>query len=379
MLKLRLFLLLLILFPLLTGCWDYRDINMTNISIATGVDIVNGEIEYTGEVVKIVSAQGKSGDKAQSTGVYNFHAYGKDYEKARQDFDSGVPYPHFLGASRAVIFSASYAKQGLTPYLQRIAHTYDYRKTILPVISREPPSELFKVKVENDISVAFLIEDILFSLTKQGKAIYPNVGTLLSDADIKTIGSLIPYVGIKGQNIKYLGMCVLKDLKLIGIIDLGDTSGVLYILAKNPALTETIPGIDNQENKFSFITTMKKRKIKTNYIDGKVIIDIELKLNATLNYQYYPESIDESKLKSLEDMLSQSIRKKIMKIIDLSQKEYACDFIGLARYFKAQNPLVYREINWEESYENAEINVNVTTKINTLGLSDYNAKTLHEK
>ena len=165
---------------------------------------------------------------------------------------------------------------------------------------------------------------------------------------MKTIGSLIPYVGIKGGSIKYLGLCVLKNSKLIGIIDLNDTGGILYILAKKPALTETLPGIDNRENRFSFSTTLKKRKIETNFIDGKVIINIDLNLSAALDYQYYPETVDESKLKSLEDMLSQSIRKKIMNIIDQSQAEYACDFIGFARYFRAQNPLVYREINWEE-------------------------------
>lgn len=374
--------LLLVIFPLttlLTGCWDYRDINMTNISISTGVDIVNGETEYTGEVAKIIAAQGKSGDKAQSIGVYNFHAYGKDLEQTRQDFDSGVPYPHFLGASRAVIFSTAYAKQGLTPYMQRIAHIYDYRKTLLPVISREPPSEMFNVKVDNDISVAFLIDDILYSLTKQGKAIFPTVGNVLSEADMKTIGSLIPYVGIKEGSIKYLGLCVLKDLKLIGIIDLQDTDGLLYILAKKPALSEALPGVNNPENELIFSTALRNRKIETNYIDGKVIINIDLKINAALSYQYYPEPLDESKLTLMEDMISHSIQKKVMTIINRSQVDYACDFMGFAKYFRAQNPLAYREINWEESYKDAEINVNVATKINTLSFSDPNAKSLYGK
>jgi len=375
-------LLLVIMLPtlLLTGCWDYHDINMTNISISTGVDIVNGQIEYTGEVAKIAPAQAKGNENGGGgIGVYNFYAYGKDLEQARAAFDAGVPYPHFLGAARAVIFSTSYAKQSIAPYLHRIAQINDYRKTILPVISRDHPAELFKLKVESDISVAFLIEDMMSSLTKQGKAIYPTVGHLLSDDDIKTIGELIPYVGIEEGSIKYLGLAVLKNLKMVGTINLKDTSGVVYLLAKKPSITENLPGIENKNNTFSLLTSLKKRTFNTDYVDGKLIINIDMNFDATLNYQYYTESTDEKKLKVLEDLVAQSIQGKIIKIIAMSQKEFDCDFIGFAKYFRAQHPLIYRKINWEESYRNADFFVNIQVNIHNLNLADPNARTLYFK
>ena len=155
---------------------------------------------------------------------------------------------------------------------------YDNRKTVLAVVSREPPRELLKTKVENDISVGFLIEDNINFLANRGTALYPTIGELLSDIALGEVGYLLPYVGVEHKSIKYLGLVVMKDSKLVDTIDVYDTVGILYMLADNPRFSEVMPSEKDPKNKLSFRTTIKKRKIKTDYIDGKAVINVSLDL-----------------------------------------------------------------------------------------------------
>lgn len=368
----KLFIIFLLLF--LTGCWDYKDINKRAIALSIGVDVVNDNIEFSGEMAKLVSTSGDNQQKAQTQGVYNLLSYGKDFEEARIHYDAVSPYPVFLGATRVVVLGEKFAKQDIEPYLNRINKFYDYRKTLLVIVSREPPRELLSQKTEKTNSVGFLIEDILSNLKSRKMTVYSNVGEILSDIALGEIGYLLPYVGIKEGSIQYLGLAVMKDSKLVGIIDMEDTDGILYLLADKPVLTESIFSSEEKKNKYSLRTSVKKRKIKTEYKNDKVIIKIDLDLAAELQYQYYIKPISDEQKKELENMASKKIEKDIINIFERSQDEFKCDIFHFAKYFRANHPRIYDQIKWKDVYTEADIEVSIKTKIINLGLIDANAK-----
>lgn len=364
--------ILLIIPLLLTGCWDYEDINNKCIVISIGVDLVDDLIEFSGEIAKITGS--KNGEEAKTGDTYNLLSYGKTFEEARVHYDAENPYPVFLGATRVVVFGTDYAEKGIEPYLNRIDSLYNYRKTLLAVISREKPKALFELEVEKDISVGFLIEDIMNHLTRRGESLYPIVGEILSDIALGKVGYLLPYVGIEEEGIHYLGFAVMKDSKLIDIIDINETGGLLYIMADKPQLSEVLDSDKNNENKISFRTQIKKRKINTDYKNETVSINIDLDLSAVLRYQYYIESISDEDIKNSEKMISEKIEKEIVSIIKRAQNDFECDIFRFAKYFRAQNPEIFRDIKWEDEFLKAEIKANVKTKIINMSLTDPNAK-----
>ncbi|MFD3155469.1 Ger(x)C family spore germination protein [Haloimpatiens sp. FM7330] len=369
----KLSLICLMIIPLfLTGCWDYEDVDKKSIVITLGVDRVNDDIEFSTEIAKLGNQA--NGGKPEAKNVYTDVAYGKNFEQARVDFNVRRPYPTFLAASRAVVFGEKYAKEGIQPYLHRINRMYDYRKTVLAVVCRGNPKELFETKVENDLSVGFLIEHNIHFLSNKGTAIYKNIGQMLSDISLGDVGYVMPYIGKEGKSIKYLGLAVMKDSKLIDVINVGESDGLLYLLAKEPRLVEVVGRDEDNKNLMSFGVKIKKRKIKTNYINGKPVININLDLSTQLRYQYYIESLSDKDIKELEFLISQKVKKDITTLIDKSQKKYKCDIFGFARYFRADNSQNYSKINWQKEYPHAEINVNVNTKIINKNLKDPNAK-----
>lgn len=357
---------------LLTSCWDSQDTNKQSIAISVGVDYVDDDIQFSGEMAKLTPTANK--EKAEASDVYRMLSYGKTFEEARRSYESITPAPVFLGATRIVIFGKNHAKRGIGPYLNRIDRMYDYRKTLLAVVGRETPTEIFKVKVEKTISVGFLIEDIIEQLARRGEALYSNVGDILSDVALGDIGYLLPYVGVEKGAIEYLGLAVMKDSKLVGTIDSEESLGVMYVLAKKLRIAEVINSTKKDKNKFSLRTFIKKRKIKADYIDEKVVINIDLDLEAQLRYQYDTESVSDEDIKKLEIRTSNKIKNDIKVVIDRAQKEFKCDIFGFARYFRAEHPKVYEKIDWEDEFNKAKINVNVKTRIINKNLIDPNVK-----
>lgn len=370
-------LLILFLIPLLLcSCWDYADIDKRGVVLSVGIDFdkTTGNYLFSGEIANFSPPSGQQIEQDKKTNIYHFTAQGATLEDAKLHSDSSVPRPVFLGATTVVLFGTSFAEKSIEPYLNRIDGLLDYRKTLLAVVSKESPEELLKLKTSKDISVGSSIQDNLQWLEASGKALYTTVGEMLSAISMGDVGYVLPYVGMQAKDIRYLGLAVMKDSKLIDVIDIKDTDGLLYLLADSPILIEFMPGIKNPNNIISFHSEVEKRKIKAEYIDNTPVINVNLDVTLELHYQYYVEPISKEELKQLEDSLSRKIQLDIQKIVTRSQKEFQCDIFNFVKYFKADCPKAYKTIDWHVAYPNAKVNIKVSTKIINLDLDDPNAK-----
>lgn len=365
--------LLFICTAVFSGCWDYTDVDRRGIYTSIGIDKLKGGIEITSESAGFKTSLSKGENKAELGIIHVISSNGINFEEARFNDDLKTPFPIFLGAVKTVVFSQNYAKDGIFPYINRINRLYDYRKTILPVVSREPPKEMFNLTVSNDLSPGFLIEDIVRTLNQTGKGIYVTFKDILNFTSLKEIGFILPYVGIESGLISYLGFAVINEQgKLIDVIDSNNSKGLIYLLSDNPKLTESSSLGDNS-NLLSTTPISFKRKVKTEYIDDKVIINIDLKLKEKLEYTYKETSLSHDDLIMLENILSNKIKGYIVDTISKAQEDYKCDIFQFLRYFRAQNPKAYKTIDWKEKFPKAEVNVNVDVKIASVCLYDYKA------
>ncbi len=366
-------LIILMFITTLTGCWDFTDANKKSFILSVGIDKVDDNVELIGESTAFISAVPEKQPQIKQ-GFFQYSGIGKDIESARLHVNQEVTHDFFLGETSVVIFGKSYAENGIGSYLRRIDDLYDYRKSVMLVVSMEPAKEILNYPSNRNISTGFYIEDNIKLLTKSGTAIYTPIKDMLFYKNIEGVGFFIPYIGIEKEGIRYLGLGVMKDFKLIDFIKIKDTPGILYLLNEKPMLTEDISLNNDDKNKSIFKVYVKKRTIKTDYKDDRVVINIDLNLDASLQYQYYMNPISDENKKKLQNKLSEKAKKDILKNIHMSQNNYACDTFGFVKYFRAQNPKIYKTINWQDKYTRAEVNVNIDTKIINTNLKDPNAK-----
>lgn len=303
------------------------------------------------------------------------NASGDTLENTRENLDRKLSYPLFLGATQITIIGKGLAEEGIEVYMNRIKKIYDFRKTTLIAISREKPEEIMKLKPKNDISPGLMVEHCIRSLNTTEGFMYKDAGSIISDINTKTIGYIIPYIGIEGQDIRFLGYAVMKDSTFKGALTGDDIYGVTYMLSRDPIIPQVLKHPDNPANLITLRTNLDNRKIKTRYEHNKIIIDVNLKISAILIYENYIQPINNDTLNKLQSDLSEKIKSQVMSSISKSKDEFGIDIFEFAKYFRAQNRTQYDKINWKEEYaKNAEVNVNVSAKIKSVGSEDINAK-----
>lgn len=367
------FLLLLVL--LLSGCWDYEDINKRSITLSLGIDKKDGEVIFNGEIAQLISSSNKGGSTASITDVYQFDAIGKDFEEARYNFDYKVPTMDFSGSVISVVISKEYAKEvGLESYINRFSFISSFRPSALVVISEEDTKDLFKEKVLNAISTGHSIQDIVRYLERDGNSIYTTIQNVRQNISFKEIGFLLPYIKKDKNTIEYLGLAVIKESKFIGVIKASDSTGTIYLINNKASHNETIPDPQNKENLLSIRTKLKKKKITTSVVDNKINIDVNLDLDSMILYEYARQSISEETVKELETIIANKVKQEVISSIERSQKEFKSDIYGFARYFKGDNHQIYKTINWIEEYPNVSFNVHVKSKITSFNLINTKVK-----
>jgi spore germination protein KC len=362
---------ILLLPLLLTSCWDYRDIDKRSIELAIGVDEVNDKLEFTGEIAKLPTG----GGKAEITEVYKYYSLGKNFEGSRANFDARATAPDFPGAVRAVVFSKNYAEtEGIESYVNRLYYIPDFRSSVLLAVSKDPTNEFFNGEIINHIAIGYALEDTIKSLSEKGSALYKTLQQVKADIEFKDIGYFVPYVTKEDNAVKYLGLAVMKGSKLIDTVNHKDSNGFLFVLSKNPIATIPIPYPSDEKNLVGTKSFLKQRKIKTSYKNNKVNISIDLKFNTQLQYLYEFKSISKEDIIKFEKIISDQIKKEVVFALELSINQFQCDVFGFARYFKAENPEEYKQINWEQMYPDINFNVNVKTTIINTNLLDAKAK-----
>ena len=370
--KCKIYLIVFIVMTILTGCWDYDDINKRSITLSVGVDNANNGkgVEFSGENASISPDKGgKEGEGEQGTtaisSVYTYISQGKDFEEARANYNKEIPLTDFSGATRAVVFSKEYAQDpGIATYINRVINLFGYRSALLIAVSNIPTKDLFNTKIKNDISVGYAIEDTLRHLSEEGLIVYKTIYEANSDILFKEVGSLIPYIGIRDSSVSVLGYAVMSDnSKLIDTIKTNEVNVTNFIISKNAILRTTFKCPIHPTKEISVKTSLKKRKIKTFVENDSLNITIDLDLVSEIQYSYYHQSHSKKDIEPLEKNIEKKVREDVLKIIKKSQEEYKIDCFNFAKYFRAQNPEVYRKISWKEEYPNIKFNVIIKTKL----------------
>lgn len=370
----KIFIVILSLPLFLMGCWNYKDINTRSVNLSIGVDTKDNIIQYYGEFAKLMSEELEKG-QAEITDVYNFKSSGDSFESTRANYNTRTSGLNFSGAIRAVVFSKNYAEtNGIESYLNRINYVNDFRNSVLVAISDEPIKQLFDQSVENDISVGYSIENTIGYLSDNGRALYKSAQQIISDIRFKSVGYLLPYITRKDGTIKYLGFAVMKDSKMIGTIPSQDAYGFIFLISPKAFMTAVIPHPQYNNNLVNAKVFLNKRKIKTDYKDNHVVVDVDLKLGSEIMYEYELKPISDEDLKLLQTAISNNVKNQIMEAVNKSTKEFKCDLFDFARYFKGSHYTKFKKIDWEKEYENMTVNINVETTIRHSNVLDPNAK-----
>lgn len=369
--------ILLILFVMLllsafvSGCADSGDINKKNIVTAVALDKKDDEIYLYAEIANIEGgskSEGKSG--GASSKYICVKGHGKTIPEAWQNIDRQLDKEIYLSAIGSIILTEDFAKEDLVEYLFRVRADELRRKKATIVITKEDPEELFRVSNEKDISVGFAIEKMLKTLEEEGQSFSRTTSRLIENLSDKYTGFLIPCIGLQDKENSLIGYSVVNGTTINGFIPVEGSKGTIFLKTDKPKFYYIVP---YKENKFTIEVSLKNRKIKPSYENGKISFDLKSDFEAKLMYgdKKTPYNFDDTANAAVAKDLTETLKSEITDAIEQAQKKFKCDYLQFHDEFRIKYPEEFEKMDWQTEFEKATFNIDVKVVLSDTWMMDY--------
>lgn len=387
---------LFILFALfISGCEGKRELNELAIVVAMGIDKVENGYEVTLQVVNPSSVSSKQGNSGQSS-VVTYHATGKSVFEAIREMTTVTPRKPYFSHIQILVLGKELAKNGISESLDFFSRDHELRSDFYVIVSDEtsareilsiftPLEKIPASKLYNSLEVSdkvwaptthIHIHDLIKEISEKGKnAVLTNV-RIVGEADLGKERVNIEKIE-PPANLKYSGLALFKQDKLVGTLTENESKGYNYIKnnVKNTLGIIACPKGGNLSVEITNAKTKMKGKVKNG------VPSINVKINIKQNVGEVNCSIDLSKKKT-NDYINKKTEARIKKIVeealDAIQKDYQADVLGFGEAIYRADYKEWKKIKneWDEIFPYVKVNVSVD--VETTGSGTKINSTLYE-
>lgn len=329
--------LILVFTLLLTGCWNYKELN--DIAIITSMSIDKNNDEF---IVGVGVANTNKSDKQ----VTIYSGSGNTLSEAVKNIDLYVPKQLYFGHLSVVTINEEVAKVGLNQITDYLLRSKQISSNFFLLISKEveakeiiktiSPLETFP---SQNISSKFL--DINNNETDITSITFSKYLETIKKPGIEPI---LPAITLEQNNATKLDTVALfKDDKLITFANEVESKGINILLNK---IDEMLIPIDCDNKKIIVQVTNIKTKINTKKINIKANGIIK-ELNCS----------DKKIISKINENTTKEIKKIVSSSINLSKK-YNTDIFGFGNTVYKTKPTYYKKHKIDLKNINPKINVN---------------------
>lgn len=385
---------LILLLPLLSGCYNYRELNELGITTAVSIDYKDNNFYVIAEVINPIKQQDAS--SSNNSPFINYNSSSSSLQDAFRKVVLESPRQLYAAQLEIIVLSEEVVNNHLEEVLEYFARDPEARTEIKIIVAKTEDST--KAITLQTLLTSLSSSNIIKSLDLQSKVLgmaYPvTLNELLNmyiDPYLEVVlPSMTLYgnyeIGDEKENIttsspkaivKIDGSTITKDNKILGYLDL-EESKILNLI--NGKLKETI--------------------IKMNYYDGYIIfepnrikvsreLDIKnniIKINIsgyskTKEIQSNIDLKDPKEVKKLNKALNMELEKKITDTFNSIREKYDTDVFGFQELYYRTDYKYFKEncTNWyEDIYPKIKLevkaNVRLYEKGSTLGGLRYERK-----
>lgn len=373
------FLILILPIFLLTGCWNYNELN--NLALITGISIDKEDNEFVMNYMISNAKKSDSSSNSNEASTVLYEGKGDTIAKAAENINQKLPKIPYLSHAEVIIISEDIAKENMLKVMDFLLRNPESRKEIYVLISKGSkasdslsiltpldnfPSENIKSNITSSPSKSATTYTIKYSeflakLITEG--IEPTIGVIEIEGDIEKGQDVKSNDKSKQEAvIKLTSTAIFKQDKLVYITD---TDESIAINLFNNRLSNTYIETDCQNDKIvTFLTDISiKKKIKLEDNKPKVKIEFEgngalLEVNCKINLE------DSEVIKDIRNQVEERIKQLLESGINVSKK-YKTDILGFGNILYKYHPKYWNKIknNWSDEYLE-DLDVEIKTNIN---------------
>lgn len=378
---------ILIIIPLLlmmTGCWNYRELNQLAISTAMSIDLTEDKEEYK---VSLLIANGKNNQTNNREGQSQTVVYsgkGKTISRALKEINLQIPKIPYIGHLGVVVVSEDVAKKGMKHIMDYLLRNPESVKRFYLILAKDDsaedvikvlsPLETFpgqsistNISISNEqeaISTKITYSKFVENLLKEGKD--PSLPSIsisgnsekgssdknLESSDIKTKTKLGP-------------ISLFKDDKLVYFATESESRGINIITNQ---IDEMIVEYKCDNGHVVVNLTGMKTNIKVSFKDKKPHASITVNSDGAIQELTCDKNIQKNEvILQIEKSIEKKVKEKIKHAVETTQK-YNVDPFGIGNLFYKNYPTYFKKIeDWHEIYKDVTFEYKVNLNLNTKG------------
>lgn len=366
--------LLLIPTIILAGCWDMVEINQRTYPYSFGVDLIDNEKENLSLIITYPNIKALGKNPSQEDKTYILKAQGTSIFDATRKLSTETRGPFYFKHLRVLVLGEDAAKNKkiVNEIMDGLMRDYIINKRVLITVVEDKAEKLLE-SLPGNVKQEF-VEGTLFGLLLNAQnATYftPNHLSDFIDSMDKKGASIVPLLLQENDTVKASGGGIFKDYALVGYID-GKENEAISILdgkAQTTAIDINYKGdiislnTDNIESKKKLLPNDESLKIKYNIqVEGSIQ---EYKISEGGALIKTVEKINE-----IEEMYANQLKAALDNIINVLQKDFKADALGIGEYLSKYHPKLWKEVkdDWENVFADIEIELDIEVKIRRRGL-----------
>lgn len=370
-----LLLVVLLLCPLLGGCWDRKEVN--DLALITGLAIdQNDKLLEVSVQIFIPSSPTKGtqseGEMTKGSGTtFVLSAYGINMADALSQLQMKFSRKIFWGHTEVYIFGEDRAKQGVKKDLDYLMRDSEPRERAFVFVSKGKAKEILEKHSILERNTSEVLREMAINKT----SVSSSMAHLLEVLEDESKTALLPWVELllapnqesSTKGIGYIhGTAILSKDKLIGVVNTRVTRGILWATNQmNNAIITIRP--ENSDGTLSVQLLRNRTRIKPAYKDGKWSITMHVKCkNQLIQNTTDINTVQSSEiLQNVEKQLEDSITERINLAIDEAQNNYKADIFNFAGAFHRKYPRLWRkyEKDWDTIFPQIKVTVKVKADI----------------
>jgi spore germination protein len=361
----KIFLFLIIIPFMLCGCWDQVPVEQTGFMTIVGIESSPaGDMKIT-YAMPVIDPTAKAREELLDTEASLTRV-------AREKLNRTSGKPMLAGKIQLVLYSKEIAEKGV------ITETNE-------IFERDPSDPILAWVVIVDGSTRELMHQVEKLKDKPRSSTYMDqlleravisaavTETRVFNYDIISmapgIDNIAPLMKLTSNSIEIKGSALFSKGKMVGTINVNQ-NGLLTAMMKtlkNRKFTYEASDINNEDNEKSkhglaIHIGEKRKKINISIKDNKLVVDINLDLNGTIDEYKWDNLNDENKVKQLSEHVQEQIQKDCQNLIQYMQN-IESDPIGIGDMVRAKHSSYFKRVDWHEAYKGSTITVHVKFNI----------------
>lgn len=351
---------------ILSGCWNYREIDRVAIiaGLAIDKDETVNKYKITAEVYGTDIGKGSEGSIKSEL----YESEGASIFDAVRNLINVSGRRAYWAHCKVVIINAAIAEKDISPMLDWLYRDAELRRDVKILLSEKGKAEdILKTNSALENTASYHLYAMMEAQSGVNK--FPNIELweVIEHINTENKSMLLPLVEVekgKNKNISTIkGSGILKNGKLIGLLSPEETNYALWLQGK---IKDGLFVITDNEKKSSYTTYEIfgfKRKVDISNSKGlsiKVNIKCDVGIAEITNNIDFNEKRNELALKAQNE-----IEDRLAAILKKMQNQYQSDIFEFSTIVRIKDKKLWNSIknNWDEQFSSVPVEIDVDMKV----------------